>query len=295
MLRPGQILSVINTAANIAGSKAQQFTLNIDKIFNFYKPQPPLSKFVENFWIYEGYDVEQKPAFILPTGTLELVINLRQNELRFHDVQRPENCSRFSGAIVSGAHASSFAGENANEVFLIGVHFKPGGAFPFLGLPAGDVADTHVDLETIWGPAAGRLRERLCEARTSAERFQLLHEALLHHLCDGVEQHYAVSAALEVFGGNQCGPKVRETAKYLGLSQRRFIQVFKTEVGLTPKLFSRIQRFQQTRTVIQQHLAPNWAAIAVDLGYFDQSHLIREFLEFTGLSPTQYLNHLSSL
>ena len=281
---------MINAAANLAGSKSQQFTLNIDTIFNFYQPQPPLSKFVENFWVYEGHDVEQKPAFILPTGTLELVINLRQNELSFHDAQHPENRSRFSGAIVSGAHASSFAGENANEVFLIGVHFKPGGAFPFLGLPANDFADTHVDLETLWGSASGRLRERLCEARTSAERFQLLQQALLSRLCDGVEQHYAVSAALEVFEKNQSGPKVRETAKYLGISQRRFIQVFKTEVGMTPKLFSRIQRFQQTRTFMQQNLSPNWAALAVDLGYFDQSHLIREFLEFTGLSPTAYLN-----
>jgi AraC-like DNA-binding protein len=273
----------------IAGGKSQQFTISkIDTIFNFYKPKPPLSKFVDNFWLYEGHEAEHKTERILPTGTLELVINLRQNELRFYDAERPENCTRFSGAIVSGAHGRGFA--PAEETFVIGVHFKPGGAFPFLGLPAGDLADTHVDLETLWGPSAGRLRERLCEARTSAERFQLLQEALLSRLCHGVEQHYAVSAALEMFGKNQAGPRVREAAKYLGLSQRRFIQVFKAEVGMTPKLFSRIQRFQQTRTFIQHNPSINWADLAVDLGYFDQSHLIREFLEFSGLSPTDYIN-----
>ena len=275
----------------LAGSKSQQFTISkIDTIFNFYKPKPPLSKFVDNFWIYEGFQTQLNPEPILPTGTLELVINLRQNELRFFDAEHTENCSRFSGAIVSGAHGRGFAGDPPAELFIIGVHFKPGGAFPFLGLPAGDLADTHVDLEILWGPSAGRLRERLCEARTSAERFQLLQDALLGRLCHGVEQHYAVSAALEMFGKNQAGPTVREAAKYLGLSQRRFIQVFKAEVGMTPKLFSRIQRFQQTRTLIQQNHSPNWAGLAVDLGYFDQSHLIREFLEFSGLSPTDYLN-----
>ena len=289
-------LSVNRSAVNIAGGKSQQFTnLDIDKIFSFHKPEPPLANFIDNFWLYEGYNPENKNPFILPTGTLELVINLRQDELRFYDAQRSENCSRFSGAIVSGAHGHGFAGDAAEETCLIGVHFKPGGAFPFLGLPADHVADTHVDLETIGGPSAGRLRERLCEATTSAERFQLLQEALLSRLCDGAEQHYAVSAALEIFGKNQGGPKVRETAKYLGLSQRRFIQLFKTEVGLTPKLFSRIQRFQQTRAHIQQNPSPNWAAVALDLGYFDQSHLIREFLEFSDLSPTQYLRQLSSL
>jgi AraC-like DNA-binding protein len=279
----------------IAGGKSQQFTiLKIDTIFNFYKPNPPLSKFVDSFWLYESYEPEHKTERILPTGTLELVINLRQNELLFYDAELTENCSSFSGAIVSGASGRGFSPDTADATLIIGVHFKPGGAFPFLGLPAGDLADTHVDLETLWGPSAGRLRERLCEARSSAERFQLLQEALLSRLCQGVEQHYAVSAALEMFGKNQAGPRVREAAKYLGLSQRRFIQVFKAEVGITPKLFSRIQRFQQTRTFIRQNPSPNWAALALDLGYFDQSHLIREFLEFSGLSPTDYLNRHKS-
>jgi len=277
------------SAPAIAGGKSRQFmTSKIDTVFNFYKPKPPLSNFVDNFWLYEGYESEHKPERILPTGTLELAINLRQNQLRFYDAAHPENCSRLSGAIVSGASGRSLA--PAQESFIIGIHFKPGGAFPFLGLPAGDLVDTHVDLEILWGPSAGRLRERLCEACTSAERFQLLQQALLGRLGHGVEQHYAVSAALEMFRKNQAGPRVREAAKYLGLSQRRFIQVFKAEVGITPKLFSRIQRFQQTRTLIQQNPSINWAHLAVDLGYFDQSHLIREFLEFSGLSPTEHIN-----
>jgi AraC-like DNA-binding protein len=282
-------LIVTRSTLDLAGGKSQQFTiLKIDTIFNFYKPKPPLSKFVDSFWLYEGYETEHKTVSILPTGTFELVINLRQNELRFYDAERPENCSRFSGSVVSGAHGRSFAPDTVN--FMIGIHFKPGGAFPFLGLPAGDLADTHVDLETLWGPSAVRLRERICEARTSAEWFQLLEQALLSRLSHRVEQHYAVSAALEMFGKNHGGPIVKEVAKYLGLSRRRFIEVFKAEVGMTPKLFSRIQRFQQTRTFMQHHPSINWADLAADLGYFDQSHFIREFLEFSGLSPADYIN-----
>jgi len=277
------------SALNIASGKSQQFAiLKIDTIFKFHKPKPPLSNFVDSFWLYEGRGATHQTERILPTGTLELAINLRQNELRFYDPERPYNRSRLSGAVVSGAHGSGFAPESVEEVIIIGVHFKPGGAFPFLGLPAGDLADTHADLEALWGPSASRLRERLREASTSAERFQLLQEALLSRLCPGVEKHYAVSTALEMFG-NHAKPTVREAAKYLGLSQRRFIQIFKGEVGMTPKLFSRIQRFQQTRTFIQQNPFPDWTTLALDFGYFDQSHFIREFLEFSGLSPTDYI------
>jgi AraC-like DNA-binding protein len=283
------------TRSTLAGGKSQQFTIsNIDTVFHFYKPKPPLSRFVDNFWLYEGDQPQYKAERILPTGTLELVINLRQNELGFCDAERPDSCFRLSGAVVSGASGRGFAPEPAGETFIIGVHFKPGGAFPFLGLPVGELVDTHVDLETLWGAPAGRLRERLCETRTPAQGFELLQEALLSRLREGVEQHYAVSAALEMFGKNQAAPRVREAAKYLGLSQRWFIRVFKAEVGIGPKLFSRIQRFQQARTFIQRNPSINWADLAVDLGYFDQSHFIREFVEFSGLSPTDYINRQKS-
>ena len=275
----------------MSGSKSQQFTVsNIDRIFSFCLPKPPLSKFVDSLWFYESDVVESNTQHILPTGTLELAINLRQDELLFHDSEHPEDCLRFSGAVVSGAHARRFAPRATEKIAIIGVHFKPGGAFPFLGLPADDLADTHVDLETLWGASASRLRTRLGEAKTSAARFQLLQDALLSRLSRDVEQHYAVSTALELFWKKQARPTVRETAKYLGLSQRRFIQVFSEEVGMTPKLFSRIQRFQQSRSLIQNNPTPKWASLALDLGYFDQSHLIREFHEFSGFSPSDYLN-----
>lgn len=278
------------TGLDLAGSKSQQFTvLQIDTVFDFYKPAAPLSNFVENFWLYEGDRSEQKIERILPTGTFELAINLDQNKLSFYAAERPENSSRFSGAVISGAHGRAFLPGNEDKVFIIGVHFKPGGAFPFLGLPASELADTHVDLETLWGASAGRLRERLCEAETSAERFELLEKTLLNRFYSRTQQHYAVSAALEMFGKNQAGQTIRDAANRTGLSQRRFIEVFKSQVGVAPKLYSRIQRFQQTRAVIKLNPTPDWSAVALDLGYFDQSHFIREFQEFSGLSPTEYL------
>ena len=262
----------------IAGGKARQFTVSkIESVFNFYEPKPPLSRFVDRFWLFEGSVPQTGSARILPTGTLELAINLREDQLGIYDAATPENCLRFSGAVVSGASRRGFAPDTAEEAFILGVHFKPGGAFPFLGLPAGDLADSHVGLEELWGHAAGRLRERICEARTAKDRFELLEAALMERLCGEVEQHYAVSAALELFGKERGGPRVSEAAKDLGLSQRRFIDVFKAEVGITPKLFSRIQRFQHARSIIQRNPFPDWAAIELDLGYFDQSHLIREF------------------
>jgi hypothetical protein len=84
--------------------------------------------------------------------------------------------------VVSGAYWKGFVSDTEEEAFIMGIHFKPGGAFPFLGVPADKLADMHIDLEMLWGRAAIRLRERLCEASTAAERFHLLEETLIDHL-----------------------------------------------------------------------------------------------------------------
>jgi AraC-like DNA-binding protein len=77
----------------------------------------------------------------------------------------------------------------------------------------------------------------------------------------------------------------------VGLSQRRFIEVFKTEVGLTPKLLHRVQRFQRVLALARRATAPDWSRLALDCGYFDQSHLIRDFVAFSGFSPAEFLRH----
>src|SRR5262245_16231595 len=106
---------------DIAGGKSQQFTiLNINTIFNFYKPKPPHSKLVDNLLLYGGDEPEHQTERMLPTGTLQLVINVRQNELRFYDAEPCEYCSRFSGAIVSGASGRGLAPDTAEAALTIG-------------------------------------------------------------------------------------------------------------------------------------------------------------------------------
>jgi hypothetical protein len=85
--------------------------------------------------------------------------------------------------MVSGAYSSSFVIDTLEDASVIGAHFEPAGAFPFLGLPAGELADFHVDLETLWGrTAAIELREQLCAAPGPEQKFRLLEQALLSHL-----------------------------------------------------------------------------------------------------------------
>ena len=265
-------------------------------LYRSYKPVSPLREFIEDLWLSDDYSPSHFKERIVPSGTIELVINLREDELRIYDAGRPEQCERYSGALVSGPYSGFFVTDTAEENSIMGVHFKPGGGFPFTGIHPGELTDTHVDLQSLWGRSiALELRERLCLAATVAERFRLLEEALLVHLSGSHEHHYAIPAALAAFQPSPTCATVRQVARGIGLSQRRFIEVFKDEIGLTPKLFSRMQRFHEVLAVVERTATPDWARLALDCGYFDQSHLIRDFTEFTGFSPTDYLRQQAYL
>jgi AraC-like DNA-binding protein len=264
-------------------------------LFRSIAPAPPLRDFVADLWLYDGYAPRHLRERILPSGTLELVVNLREDELRIYAAEDAVRCSRFSGALVSGAYGRFFGSDTAEEASIMGVHFKPGGAFPFLGLPAGELADRHLDLESLWGRRAVELRERLCLAATPGERLRLLEGALLACLPRRTFGHPAVPAALEIVEQEHAQVRMREVSRRLGLSQRRFIQVFTAEVGMTPKTFCRVQRFHRVLALARRDPAPDWARLAVDCGYFDQSHLIRDFRAFSGFSPAGYHRHSCAL
>jgi len=264
-------------------------------LFRSYAPRPPLRGFVHDFWLYDGYAAPHLRERILPTGTIELVVNLREDELRIYDPDQRGRCRRFSGALVSGAYGRGFVTDALEETSIMGVHFEPGGAFPFLGLPAGELADTHVDLEDLWGRSGGWLRERLCAAATPLERFRLLEEALTAHLFAPLQRHRTVDFALHAFVRSGGRGRIGDVSARAGLSRRRFIERFTAEVGMTPKLFCRIQRFHRMLTFLPPGGAPDWAELALECGYFDQSHLIHDFVTFSGLTPAAYLDHQKGL
>ena len=267
-----------------------------------YIPSPPLSNFVAMFWYYEGYVMPHAKERLLPTGTTELVISLSQERIVTYNGQQPDTPLFFRSGVICGPHSEFFLIDTAQEETVIGVHFKPGGAFPFFKLPASELRNSHVSLDDLWGSIAAELREQVLEARTPEAKFQVLERCLLAQLAKPLARHPAVSFALNEF---HCVPHTRtisDVTDQIGLSARRFIQVFSEEVGLTPKLFCRIRRFQEVLQRVQTGRSCDWAELALSCGYFDQAHFIRDFQTFSGLNPSayltlrgEYLNHVPIL
>jgi AraC-like DNA-binding protein len=167
---------------------------------------------------------------------------------------------------------------------IVGIRFRPGAAGALLGLPAKEIRDARVPVDALWRNG-GELVERLATSPHSPGRRALLERALVARRADAELPDPLVAGALRLLG--RPGSRVRSLGAALAISERQLLRRFETAVGYGPKVADRILRFQRFVA-----LAPDGdalARLAAELGYSDQSHLTRDCVEFSGMSPTQLL------
>lgn len=250
-------------------------------------PKPPLSQFVRQLWYYEGYPRVHAKERILPGGTLELIINLKEDRARMYGRHDTQKCLDYRGTLISGVLTEYAVIDTDEQMNVIGINFKPGGAFAFFNFPISEFRDLHLSLEDVWGGSADSLRSRVLERPTVEEKFDVL-EAVLRERMLAYDHHPAVEFALREMKRRHT-QSVAELVESIGLSSRRFIQLFSNQVGLTPKLFCRVLRFQQVIQGIGCKDDVDLADVALECGYFDQAHFVHDFKSFSGISPTEYL------
>jgi AraC-like DNA-binding protein len=190
---------------------------------------------------------------------------------------------------LAGPRSEFFTLDTTQPFSVIAVHFKVGGGFPFFGVPSSVLRNGNVTLEMVWGSDAISVRDRLWEAQSPAQRFQILEQALLTRARGSFDRHPAVRYALDAFERSTGTSRVSDVVERIGLSSRRFIEVFQTEVGLSPKAFCRIRRFNEVLRRIERLRDVDWTDVALSCGYFDQAHFNHDFRAFAGLSPSMYL------
>jgi AraC-like DNA-binding protein len=254
-------------------------------------PDPPLSRFVDFLWYYQDWEGTHSMEQVLPDGAFDLVINLRDGERKLFDRENLARHTGFRGGWLSGTHSRYIVIDTVSGASMIGAHFKPGGAASLMGSSAAPFRDQVVELEHIWGAAARELRERLLAAAGPSEGFQVL-ELFLTQLLKPVGENHPRQERIEWATRQFCRQPqirtVRSAAEVLGISHKHFIAQFEEQVGLTPKLFCRIRRFQQVLAQINLRRSVDWARVAGDCGYFDQAHLVKDFQAFAGLNPSAY-------
>jgi AraC-like DNA-binding protein len=236
----------------------------------------------------EDYCPEHTLERVLPDGSLTLVVPLATDALRVYEPDGTSRLPPIKGSLICGPHSTFHVIDTQCQASVLTVHFKPGGACPFFDLPLDELANQITPLTEVWNRDDGPLRERLLAARVPADKFAVMEAVLDRRLQLGRKQSRAVSFAVRQLAEGSAHRSMAALADEIGLSQRRFIQLFRAEVGLAPKVFARVRRFHAVLNQLQDFAEPDWADVAFDCGYYDQAHFIHEFKEFCDLSPGRY-------
>lgn len=248
------------------------------------EPMPALRPFIRTLWASvaapHGVAVRTVREHVLPTGMMHLVVRLSPEPIAvFDDATRRE----LGHAVIGGARSTYYVKDVSAPSAAVGAQLRPGAAALLFGVPADALAEAHTPLADHWGREATTLRDRLGSEASLAARLDAFEAYLAHRLPRVGGIHPAVAVALERAGDEAVAVAVERS----GYSHRAFVAMFRRTVGLAPKAFARIVRFQRvTRdlTCSERSLA----RVALDAGYADQAHFSREFAAIAGISPARY-------
>jgi len=248
-------------------------------------PAPPLDAFIASIWYCENDPKPLALERVLPTGAAQLIVNLKEDRTRLYDSEL--KCETTSGTVLSGIQSRYCIIDTSEQECVLGVAFKPGGLAPFFRVPAHETRDADIPLNLLWGRRAIDLREQLLDAPNPDAKLDAMERAMAE-MWRPVDLHPAVTFALEAFTPRPHDARIAAVTAMSNLSPKRFIERFKSTVGVTPKHYCRILRFQHALSHAEAGHRVDWTRIAMDCGYFDQAHFIHDFRSFAGITPTGY-------
>jgi AraC-like DNA-binding protein len=257
-----------------------------------HPPSPALAPFIDVIWGVSGAHDYHSEA-VLPNGVVELMVNFGpvQKVIGYGDRAVDESFRRFWIAGIQDRPLVIASPQGANH---LGVRFRPGGAHAFFGIPMDELLGRVVDLDLIVGASASEeLSERLDAADGDQARCRVAERWLLERRY-AVHPYFATTRrALDLLNRSAYNLTVTELCARLGLSNRYLIGQFREVVGLPPKTLFRIQRFHAVVDALKGRYQADWPEVAYRFGFSDQSHLIREFRHFAGVTPTRFLQSRS--
>jgi AraC-like DNA-binding protein len=261
-------------------------------IFETHTPCYPLNYFVDGFIYYEGYNPEHSIDRFLPDGNTEIIIDLTDTPKYIYDNETLKEIQACHHVWVSGVRTSSICIPSGKESRMFIISFKKGMAFPFYPMPLNELTDYVVDADLVFGSEIIELREKMLESKHIAQLFSLVENFLLVIGGDRLNINtsakcieYAVTTIIQQ--PNMLN--LQQLSEKIGYSQKHFIDLFKKQVGISPKPYLKIMRFQKAILDIEHHSTINWSNIALESGYYDQAHFINDFKIFSGLTPNDYL------
>lgn len=249
-----------------------------------YKPPGELASWIKLFWVFESRSNDPLPETIVADGYPELIIHFRSP---FAEADYAGQFRKQPAAVACGQLTRPLVLHSSSDAGMIGIRFQPSGMSPFLSTPMQSLTDARVPAEDLFVDV-DRLIEEIVEASNDVQRIAACNRFLFRSI-DSDRENPGVRRALDSIIHTRGQISVGSLATLMGTSRRSLELAFQSEVGTSPKMYCRITRFRHILDAVSINPSARWVQVALDSGFFDQSHLIRDFRRFAGASPTSFL------
>jgi len=250
-------------------------------------PARPLRPWVNDLYIYRETTGRPMRRREVPRPHVVMILDLGPS-LRFLDPATRRFRGRYPGGWIAGLHERHVLTETEGRQEGVYVSFTPLGARRLLGVPMAELAHRVVTLDDVLGPAADRLLDRMASIGDPYRCLALLERLLMARLAEAPPVSAAVACAWQRITASGGNLGIGQLARELDWSRKHLVARFSLEVGLPPKRFARIVRFNRAMAVLEDGDAINLADLAAAAGYYDQAHMAREFRTFSGSPPSEF-------
>ena len=251
--------------------------------FHRFAPDKQLEPLIESYWLVSDDDTMPRLQKIVPDGFTEIIFHLGDPyRIRLYNEWEMQTESLLAGQI-----RKHFFLENTGRSDIVGIKLKPTALNHLFGLDMHKFTDKVVDLSSVLGPYFFETGKRLQETKDSSEKVSFLNIHFKNLLSENPFRESAADRAVDIIFSKHGMLPVSAISGAVGIGERQLENLFKKYIGLSPKFYARIIRFSYIFTLVQEN-KQNWSGIAYDASFFDQSHFIRNFKDFTGENPSEY-------
>lgn len=253
---------------------------------------PLLKAFIKYFWVMQSEQEVSIRHKLLPVGNIDMVLNCSA-PMTYRPAQRQE--IRTQGFHLTGIRRRYALIEQIGTLDLIGIAFFPMGLYPFLKIPVAELTNRTVDLDLLLKNFSARVQDYFIHARSITEKLERLEHELLQILDPALLPPPEHVRAVHALASRVENMSIQDFCDASGIHPRTLERLFQKHIGVSPKFFQRICRFQRVLNQIMHAQAPRFTTIAHEHDYYDQAHCIKEFIAFSGSSPSQFLQETLSV
>lgn len=254
--------------------------------YKTFSPPALLSSFVKCFWSLEApSSKESEKQIITPDGCMEMIIHFGDPYIQFledgRQIIQP-------GSFVFGQITTPLVIAPSGVSGMVAARFLPEGFAPFSSLPASEMQNRAVPLEELYGSDGLGLGKSVLNSSSNEERIACIENFLIGKLTTTTAYDALAKETFNLLMQSKGQISVDSLVAHLQISRRQLERRLSTAIGLSPKQLSKIVRLQSALKLMEKNQHARLTEVAHEAGYFDQAHFIRDFREFTGVSPKQF-------